>query len=140
MLYYWHSIFKRYYLHFLNEEFGTPDTIYNSNHELEFWNILNRIMVEIGYSILVKTLFVMHHNCCLKKYWKMNSSFGNWVYPHNETSIVKCRLRLKPWHAFILSDRDVVFMYKCSVKLAQWDLLVESRYFIILRQERVKLV
>lgn len=64
----------------------------------------------------------------------MNISFGNWIYPHNETSI-KCRLRLKPWHAFILSDGDVVFMYKCSMKLAQWDLLVKSRYFIILRQE-----
>ena len=55
----------------------------------------------------------------------MNSSFGNWVYSHNETSVVKCRLRLKPWHAVILSDRDV-FMYKSSMKLAQWDLFLSQ--------------
>ena len=71
--------------------------------------------------------------------WTVNHCVTR-VYPHNETSGVKCRLRLKPLCAYILSDRDVVFMYRCSMKLAWRALPVDSRYLIILQQERIKLI
>lgn len=103
-----------------------------------FWGITEWRLYVGSYLYIVfwSKPFLKHAPIIVIKIWLLTNecSFGNRIYPYNKTSGIKCRTRLQPWWAYILSGGDV-FIYKWSMPMAWWHLPVESRYLVMLQYE-----